>query len=55
MYAIRSYYDMTDAQWQSAFELNLMSAIRAVRLALPAMRVGGGGRIAAVTSSYNFV
>lgn len=41
----------TDEQWLAAFELTLMSAVRAIRLALPRMRAGGFGRIVAIASS----
>ena len=34
-----------DAQWQAAFELNLLSTVRLVRLVLPHMRKTGSGRI----------
>ena len=40
-----------DAQWQAAFELTLMSAVRSIRLALPRMRANGFGRIIAIGSS----
>jgi len=40
-----------DADWQAAFELTLMSAVRLIRLALPSMRARGGGVIIAMTSS----
>lgn len=40
-----------DAAWQSAFELTLLSYIRAIRTALPHMRNGGGGRIVNNTSA----
>ncbi len=36
---------MDDAQWQSAYELNLLSTIRLVREVLPHMRKAGGGVI----------
>ena len=42
---------VTDAQWQTAFDVTLMSAIRAIRLALPRMRANGFGRIVALGSS----
>jgi NAD(P)-dependent dehydrogenase (short-subunit alcohol dehydrogenase family) len=35
---IRSLDELTDADWQRSFELNLMSAIRATRAALPSLR-----------------
>ncbi len=41
----------TDEDWQAAFELNLMSAVRMIREALPSMRERGGGSILTVTSS----
>jgi len=34
-----------DRQWQSAFETNLLSAIRLTRLVIPHMRLTGSGRI----------
>jgi 3-oxoacyl-[acyl-carrier protein] reductase len=40
-----------DAQWQKAFELLLMSAVRMVRLAVPSMASRGGGSIILPTSS----
>jgi len=41
--------DATDEQWQAAFELTLMSAVRMIRAALPHFR--DGGAILTVTSS----
>ena len=35
---IRTLGELTDADWQASFELNLMSAVRATRAALPGMR-----------------
>jgi 3-oxoacyl-[acyl-carrier protein] reductase len=40
-----------DAQWQAAFELNLLSAVRLVRLVLPHMRKRGSGRIINIVST----
>lgn len=40
-----------DAAWQSAFELNLLGYVRAIRAALPHMRAAGGGRVVNYTSS----
>lgn len=40
-----------DEDWYDAIELNLMSAVRLVRCALPHMRARGGGAVLAVTSS----
>ncbi len=41
--------DMTDEQWQAAFELTLMSSVRMIRAAVPHMT--NGGSILTVTSS----
>lgn len=40
-----------DAQWQAAFEQNLLSVVHAVRLVLPSMRRAGGGRIINIVST----
>src|SRR5260221_11750754 len=40
-----------DAQWQGAFELNLLSTVRLVRLVLPHMRKTGSGRIITIVST----
>ncbi|MDX2163357.1 MAG: SDR family oxidoreductase [bacterium] len=40
--------DFTDAQWQAAFELTLMSAVRMIRTTLPYMK--NGGAILTITS-----
>ncbi len=42
---------VTDEQWAAAYELTLMSTIRAIRLALPLMRRGKYGRIVVIGSS----
>jgi len=44
-----SFKDLTDAQWQAAFELTLLSSIRMIRAAIPHMK--DGGAILTVTSS----
>ena len=43
--------DFDDRDWQSAFELSLLSAVHATRRALPALRRSGRGRIVNITSS----
>lgn len=40
-----------DAQWLAAFELNLLSAVRFIRLAVPHLRQAGGGRIINIVST----
>jgi 3-oxoacyl-[acyl-carrier protein] reductase len=42
---------MTEAQWQKAFEQNLLSLVRMVNAAVPEMKKGGGGRILTIASS----
>jgi 3-oxoacyl-[acyl-carrier protein] reductase len=49
--AIRRLEELTDADWQASFELNLMTAIRATRAAVPVMRELGGGAIVNVSST----
>jgi 3-oxoacyl-[acyl-carrier protein] reductase len=48
---IRRLEDLTDDDWQASFELNLMSAVRATRTALPGMRERGSGTIVNVSST----
>jgi len=42
---------LADEDWQSAFELTLLSYVRSCRAAIPVMREHGGGRILNVTST----
>ncbi|HCV45562.1 MAG TPA: 3-oxoacyl-ACP reductase, partial [Deltaproteobacteria bacterium] len=44
------FEDFSDEDWQAAFELNLFSAVRMIRAALPSMRERGGGSVLTVTS-----
>jgi 3-oxoacyl-[acyl-carrier protein] reductase len=46
-----SFDDVDDDAWQHAFELNLLSFIRAIREVLPGMREKGGGHILNFASS----
>ncbi|MFL5926880.1 MAG: SDR family NAD(P)-dependent oxidoreductase [Gaiellaceae bacterium] len=48
---IRQLGDLTDGDWQAAFELNLMSAVRMTRAALPGMLERRRGSIVNVSSS----
>lgn len=41
----------TDAQWQKAFEQNMMSFVRLVHAAAPELKKAGGGRILTIASS----
>ncbi len=45
-----NFDDFTDEDWESAFNLSLMSAVRLVRGVLPSMRLNGSGSILTVTS-----
>jgi NAD(P)-dependent dehydrogenase (short-subunit alcohol dehydrogenase family) len=42
--------ELTDADWQASFELNLMSAVRLSLACVPIMRAQGGGRIVNISS-----
>lgn len=46
-----SFMEVTDAQWEVGFHLTLMSAVRAMRLAVPRMRRNAFGRIMIIGSS----
>ena len=45
------FWETSDDEWQSAFELTLMSSIRLTRAFLPYMREQGWGRVVNITSS----
>ena len=44
------FESLTEEQWAKAYDLTLMSAVRLIRAAVPAMRPRGGGSIVAITS-----
>lgn len=46
-----SFEKFTDADWQAGFELTVMSAVRMIRAALPALKVQGGSIVAIQSSS----
>ena len=48
---IARFEDVPDAEWDEYWQLNVMSSVRAIRAALPAMRERGGGTIVNVGSS----
>jgi 3-oxoacyl-[acyl-carrier protein] reductase len=45
------FENFDDDEWRAAWELTLMSALRLTRLALPALRASGRGRVVNITSS----
>lgn len=46
-----SFFTMTDEDWQSAFEQNLLSYVRLIRAAVPLIESAKGGRIINIASS----
>jgi 3-oxoacyl-[acyl-carrier protein] reductase len=48
---IRKFEEVTDEQWDELWQLNVMSYVRAIRAAVPAMRAAGGGAIVNVSST----
>jgi 3-oxoacyl-[acyl-carrier protein] reductase len=48
---VRSLEELTDADWQSQWELHVMAPMRLMRAAAPLMAGAGGGRIVNVCSS----
>lgn len=45
-------FETSDEDWREAFELNALAGVRAVRLAVPAMRASGGGSVVFVASIW---
>jgi NAD(P)-dependent dehydrogenase (short-subunit alcohol dehydrogenase family) len=48
---IASFEEVDDEEWRRNWEINVMSAVRCCRLALPAMKERGWGRVVNVSSS----
>jgi NAD(P)-dependent dehydrogenase (short-subunit alcohol dehydrogenase family) len=46
----RNFLDMTDDDWRTGFDINLMAAVRCTRRVLPAMCAQGWGRVVMVSS-----
>jgi NAD(P)-dependent dehydrogenase (short-subunit alcohol dehydrogenase family) len=49
--AIRRFEELGDDDWDASWQINVMSAVRAIRAALPAMRARGAGSIVNVSST----
>jgi NAD(P)-dependent dehydrogenase (short-subunit alcohol dehydrogenase family) len=49
------FLEITDAQWEATLQLDLMTAVRAIRAALPPMLAAGRGVIATVGSVNAFL
>jgi 3-oxoacyl-[acyl-carrier protein] reductase len=49
--SVRTLEQLTDADWQEQWELNVMAPMRLMRAAAPAMALSGWGRIVNVSSS----
>ncbi len=49
------FLSVTDEQWQQSINLNLMSAVRTTRAALPVMLKGGSGAIVTISSVNSFL
>jgi 3-oxoacyl-[acyl-carrier protein] reductase len=47
----RAFEELSDEDWESLWQLNVMSYVRAIQAVLPGMRERGGGRIVNVSST----
>src|SRR5262245_29669148 len=48
---LRRFEDLTDGEWEHAWQINVMSAVRAIQAALPGMRERSAGVIVNVAST----
>ena len=49
--SVTAIEELTDADWQAAWEINVMAPMRLMRAALPVMTAAGWGRVVNVSSS----
>jgi 3-oxoacyl-[acyl-carrier protein] reductase len=49
--SVRAISELTDEDWQSQWELNVMASMRLMRAAVPVMREQGWGRVVNISSS----
>ncbi|WP_342327667.1 SDR family oxidoreductase [Pedobacter sp. FW305-3-2-15-E-R2A2] len=50
VFELKSFESITDADWMSFFEINVMSGVRLSRALLPKMRLRGWGRVIFISS-----
>jgi len=54
IFEVRAFEDITDADWQRFFDVNVLSGARLARLYLPAMRQRNWGRIIFISSESGY-
>lgn len=52
-FTVKEFFDITDADWQAMFALNVMSGVRLARALMPAMLDRGWGRIVFIGSDQS--
>ncbi len=53
MFTVNEFFDITDADWQAMFDLNVMSAVRLSRALMPSMLERGWGRVLFIGSDQS--
>lgn len=53
MFTVKEFFDIEDADWQTMFELNVMSAVRLSRTLMPSMLERSWGRIVFIGSDQS--
>ncbi len=54
IFEVRAFEDISDADWQKFFDVNVLSGVRLARLYLPAMRTQNWGRIIFISSESGY-